>query len=391
MAVLLDAMVAIWLTEMVLATFAVWYYWRAVRGPLTVPCFAAPTVVIIPVRGADNLLGLWRALCAQQFPDWRLIFALEAESDPAFPLLTRLIAATQERPDTELVIAGTATQCGQKIHNQLAAVARLRPRDTIIVFADADIVPQPDWLARLVHPLGRDDVEIVSGWRWLVADDDRLATAFVSAAHASFSLAPRPRAWALAWGGSMALRRRYLDAIDLRAWWRDALLDDLRLTRAAWTAGGAVLGPSALLLRSPVRYDWRRAAAFVRRQYLFVRIHMPGYWAIAAAAVTIPLFGWAAAIGAGLAGPHYLLLGFAPAMVLHQYRVAVRRRIACRLWHDPPKRRQVVVDRWAVPAWQLFHAALFWSTAFGHTIHWAGRTYRLDRAGKLRSPPESAA
>jgi ceramide glucosyltransferase len=391
MTLVLEAMVAIWLAETVLATFAVWHYWRRVRGPLTAPRFAAPTAVIIPVRGADNLPRLWRALCAQTFPDWRLIFALEAESDPAFPLLTRFIAATEERPETELVIAGTATRCGQKIHNQLAGLERLRPRDTIIVFADADIVPQPDWLARLVHPLGRDDVTVVSGWRWLSADDDRLATAFACAAHASFTLAPRPRAWALAWGGSMALRRRYLDAIDLRARWRDALLDDLCLTRAAWTAGGAVLGPSALLLPSPVRYDWRRAAAFIRRQYLFVRIHVPGYWAIAAAAVTIPPFGWAATIGGGLAGPRFLLLGFVPAIALHQYRVVLRRRVAYRLWHEPAKRRQMMIDRWAVPAWQLFHAALFWSTALGHTIHWAGRIYRLDRAGNLRSPPGSAA
>jgi ceramide glucosyltransferase len=391
MAALLDAMVAIWLAETVLATVAVWHYWRAVRGPLTAPRYAAPTVVIIPVRGADNLPRLWHALCGQKFPDWRLIFALEAESDPAFPLLTRFIAATEARPDTEIVIAGTATSCGQKIHNQLAALERLRPRDAIVVFADADIVPQPDWLARLVHPLGQDNVEIVSGWRWLMADDNRLATAFVCAAHASFTLAPRPRAWALAWGGSMALRRRYLDAIDLRASWRDAVLDDLRLTRAAWTAGGTVLGPSPLLLRSPVRYDWRRVAGFIRRQYLFVRIHMPGYWAIAAAAVTIPPLGWAATIGASLAGSRFLLLGFPLAIALHQYRVAMRRRVADRLWHDPAKRRQLMIDRWAVPAWQLFHAALFWSTALGHTIHWAGRIYRLDRAGKLRSPPESAA
>jgi Glycosyl transferase family 21 len=391
MAVLLDTVIAIWLTETVLATFAVWYYWRAVRGPLTVPRFAAPAVVIIPVRGADNLPGLWRALCAQQFSDWRLIFALEAESDPAFALLTQFVAATKERPDTELVIAGTATTCGQKIHNQLAALAHLRPRDSIVVFADADIVPQSDWLARLVHPLGRDDVQIVSGWRWLTPDDDRLATAFICAAHASFSLAPRPRAWALAWGGSMALRRCYIDAIDLSAWWREAVLDDLRLTRAAWTAGGAVLGPSTLLLRSPVRHGWRRGAAFIRRQYLFVRIHMPVYWMLAAAAVTIPPLGWVAAIGASFAGRRYLLLCFALAIGLHQFRVAVRRRVACRLWHEPAKHRQVVIDRWAVPAWQLLHALLLWSTAFGHTIHWAGRTYRLDRAGKLRSPPASTA
>ncbi len=391
MAALLDTVIAIWLTETVLATVAVWHYWRMVRGPVTAPRFSAPAVVIIPVRGADNLPGLWRALCAQQFPDWRLIFALEAESDPAYPLLTRFVAATKERPDTELVIAGTATTSGQKIYNQLAAMAHLRPRDAIVVFADADILPQSDWLARLVHPLGRDDVQIVSGWRWLTANDDRLATAFICAAHASFSLAPRPRPWALAWGGSMALRRRYVDVIDLSAWWRNAVLDDLRLTRAAWTAGGTVLGPSSLLLRSPVRYGWRRGAAFIRRQYLFVRIHMPVYWALAAAAVTIPPLGWVAAISASFAGQRYLLLGFALAIGLHQFRVAVRRRVAYRLWHEPAKHRQLAIDRWAVPAWQLFHAALLWSTAFGYRIYWAGRTYRLDRAGKFRSPPGSAA
>ena len=239
MTALLDAMVAVWLAAAVLGTIAIRHYWRAVRGPTT-PGFTAPAVVIIPVRGAKGLPRLLPALVAQDFPDWRLIFSLEAESDPAFAVLSRFVAEPRERPETELVIAGIARDSSQKLHNQLAALARLRARDEIVVFADADIVPRPDWLARLVHPLGSDTVQVVSGWRWLAPADDRLATAFVCAAHASFSLAPRTRGWALAWGGSMALRRSYRgnrsasvvarrgsgrsapDPRDLGAWWRRA-------------------------------------------------------------------------------------------------------------------------------------------------------------------------
>ena len=131
-----SAIVAGWLTVAALATLAVWHYRRGLRHPL-VPTYTAPAV--IPVRGADNLPRLWSALCRQKFPVWRLVFSLEAESDPGHAILKRLIAATAERPETEVIVAGIATDTGQKIHNQLAALATLRPADEIVVFADADI------------------------------------------------------------------------------------------------------------------------------------------------------------------------------------------------------------------------------------------------------------
>ena len=68
---------------------------------------------------------------------------------------------------------------------------------------------------------------LVSGLRVLMPEDDRMATAFVCAAHAAICTIPRARRWALAWGGTMALRRADLDALDITRWWRGALLDDL--------------------------------------------------------------------------------------------------------------------------------------------------------------------
>jgi hypothetical protein len=386
MAALLYALVAAWLAVATLATASVWYYRRGVLHPVT-PSWTAPAAVIVPVRSADNLSRLLPALCDQHFPAWRLIFAVESEADPAYPILRRFIAETEPRPETDLVVAGATQGHGQKIHQQFAALARLQPRDEIVVFADADFVPRPDWLARLVHPLRHDDVDVVSGWRWATPEDDRLATLLVCAGHAAASTVPRLRAWAAASGASMAMRRRTVAELDLETVWRDALSDDLRLTRALWARGGAVLGPPMLLLRSPVGFDWRQLVAFVRRQHLMIRNHLPALWLVSAVSTTVPILGWIAAILLTWRGHPWALLGFAAAILLHQARVTMRRDVARSLW-GTAHRRQVQLERWAMPAILAINAVLLWSTAFGRTIDWAGRRYRLDGRGRLRVPPE---
>jgi hypothetical protein len=372
-----------WCGIAVLASWGAWHFRRSLSR-VPVPRFTAPTAVIIPVRGADNLARLWPALCRQQFPRWRLIFSFEAADDPGYVLLTTLVRTTQSSPETQLIVAGLASDTGQKIHNQLAAVAALKSDDEIIVFADADIIPRPDWLARAVHPLGDPAVAAVSAWVWLVPDDDRLSTSLVCAAHAPNSLFPRARRWTLASGATMAIRRRDFDSIGIAERWHGALSDDLQLTRALWQKGHGVLGPAALLLETRVSYDWREAFAFARRQYLLIRLHMTRYWVIAAGATTIPMLGWIALLGWGMAGHPWFLSGFAGAAILNGIRVIERRRAARLLWPERDYRLRYRLDLWGTPVQLLFHAAVIWSTAFGRMIRWGGRTYRLDAPQELR-------
>src|SRR6266851_6673703 len=157
---------AIWLARSTIATYGGWYYHRALHRR-TSPSAEARICVIIPVRGVSvHLPSLCEALSAQHYPRWRVVFAVESAADPAYAALAELLAATNGLA-AEIVVAGPATDTGQKVHNQLAALSRLRADDEVVVFADADIVPPADWLTRLAHPLRDPDTAVVAGYRWL--------------------------------------------------------------------------------------------------------------------------------------------------------------------------------------------------------------------------------
>jgi len=382
---------AIWLARSTIATYGGWYYHRALHRR-TSPSAEARICVIIPVRGVSvHLPSLCEALSAQHYPRWRVVFAVESAADPAYAALAELLAATNGLA-AEIVVAGPATDTGQKVHNQLAALSRLRADDEVVVFADADIVPPADWLTRLAHPLRDPDTAVVAGYRWLMPEDDRLATAFVCLANASIAALPRLRCWNLAWGGSMALRRSTFDALDMRRWWRGSLNDDLQLTRAVRSRGGSVFGPTALLLPSPASFTWREAIAFGRRQYFQIRVYAPRHWLLAAAATTWPILGWAVAVPAALGGDRLAIGALFLACGLHQWRAGLRVRVARSVCGERRgAARLLLFDRWAAPAWLLFHAAIIWSTLFLRTINWGGRTYRVDGPQRLRIIAEPAA
>jgi len=370
---------AAWLVVAALSCFGV-YITQRERPPITIGQIE-PTVLIIPVRGIPpHLHELWRGICAQSHRPARVIFAVESAEDPAHAALRALSGG----PPVEVVIAGVATKRGQKIHNMLAALARLEPSDAIVVFADADITPAADWLARLLRELDSQRIGMTSGYRWLMPTDERWSTAFVCIVNSSIASAPRDSKWANAWGGSMALRRHTIEALELPALWDRAVSDDLTISRAVRAIGGKVRSPRDALVPAPAAYSWQDAIAFGRRQYLFTRTHAPRLWMVAAAATTIPLVGWATALPLALSG-HKLAIGtIVVAYALDYTRARLRERIPRKLWGIENLPRIKWLDRWATPAWLALHAAVIWSTLFGRTIRWAGRTYRIDSERRLR-------
>lgn len=369
---------AAWLVVAAVSCFGVFVTQR--NRPLATIGEVEPAVLIIPVRGTPVHLGeLWRSICAQSYRPARVIFAVESADDPAYAALRALSGG----PPVEVVIAGVATERGQKIHNTLAALARLAPSDAIVVFADADVAPDADWLARLVRELDPQRMDMASGYRWMVPSDDRWATAFVCVINSSIASAPRDSKWADAWGGSMALRRHTLDALQLGRVWERAVSDDLTLSRAVRALGGKVRSPRNALVPAPVSYGWTDAISFGRRQYLFTRTHAPRLWMVAAAATTIPLAGWAAALPMALTGNRLAIGTIGIAYALDYARARLRERIPRKLWGSESLARVKSLDRWATPVWLTLHAVVIWSTLFGRTIAWGGRTYRIDSRQRL--------
>ena len=370
-----------WLLVAALSCFGVYVTQRA-RPPVD-DSQAEPIVLIIPIRAIPpHLRELWQGICAQTRGPLRVIFALESADDPAGAALRALTGG----PPMEIVIAGVTTERGQKVHNMLAALDRLKPSDAIVVFADADIAPAPDWLARLLRELETKRLGMTSGYRWMMAADERWSTAFACVINSSIASVPRDSKWANAWGGSMALRRHTIEALALPTLWEHAVSDDLTISRAVRAIGGKVRSPRDTLVPALASYSWKDAVVFGRRQYLFTRTHAPRLWLVAAAATTIPLVGWATALPLALTGNKLAIGTITIAYALDYMRARKRERIPRKLWGVESHPRVKWLDRWATPAWLAVHAAVIWSTLFGRTIHWAGRAYRIDAKQQLVPP-----
>jgi hypothetical protein len=356
------------------------------RPPPIETGFAPSAAVIIPIRGVPaHFEALWRGIRSQIYRPFRVIFAVESVDDPAYSAVRALAGG----PEVEIVVAGATIHRSQKTHNLLAALQALRPDDAAIVFADADIVPTADWLMRLIRPLCDPINDAVSGYRWMVPTDEGWWTAMVCIANASVATLLRFRPLNVAWGGSTALRRETLDALDLKTWWNRTLVDDFALTQAVHAHGGYVYGPRYLLVPTPVSYGRKEAIAFGRRQYLYVRMHAPLLWLLAASATTLPLLGWAAAIPLAATGDKLAITTLLIANILDHIRARMRRRISRKWWGSDIPRRMAQLDRWGTPLCLMFHSLIVWSTLFGRTITWAGRTYVLDaqrRVSKIIGP-----
>src|SRR5262245_18095653 len=349
------------------------YLWWV--GPVHQTDYCPDVLLIIPVRGVPNTLSeLCRSLCQQTYRPYRVVFAVESTSDPAYAALQSLAGG----PPIEIVVAGPALKRGQKVQNLLAALDTVRPTDSVIVFADADIVPMADWLTRLVSPLSDPDTTVVSGYRWMVPDDTRWSSAFVCLANASIVTLPRWGIWNLAWGGSIAIRRVSLDELKVREYWSRSVLDDLPLTRAVRLQGRRVYCPYGALVPSPVSFSWKEGIAFGRRQYLFARWYAPRHCTLAAFGTTLPLLGWAFAIPLAMTGDRIAIATILVANAFDQVRARLRRRIPRKLWGIDHRDRMTWLDRWATPLWLAFHAAVIWSTLFGRSLTWGGRTYWVD-------------
>jgi hypothetical protein len=347
------------------------------------PDFRPRCVVIIPCKGtprhaSSNLLAFLR----QDYPDYRVIFAVEARDDPAVPIIERLIA---ENDRASLVVAGLASTCAQKVHNELAAITRVEEPE-VLVFADNDIAPARTWLRELVAPLSDPTVSITTGFRWLVGRNGT----FGEMAHSytsmfTYVVFASTSYWSGVglWGGTMAMRKADFDALGVATRWRESVVDDLSLSQLAVRRKlRSVLVPLCVTPSDDVLHDFSHLTDWIARQLLYAKAYHVDFWLLALTLmlVVVVLYGllpvsilaamwtgdaswaWGAggalifAAGEAVAGLLYSLLGPIPAPV----KFAL-----------------------LVPAMRFAHLIGCVKTVATRTIHWSGVRYTFDRRGKV--------
>jgi ceramide glucosyltransferase len=341
---------------------------------------APPVAVIIAVKGHDAEFDEFLVrLFEQDYPNFRVIFAVEASDDGAVPMIEKCRTIAPDR--VTLVVAGRAVEEGQKTTNLLAAVAKLRHDDEILVFADADIWPEHDWLARLVDPLVRRDADIVTGFPWLIVKDGKLASLVLASIAAMVATMPRLAFLNGAWGGSTAIRHDQFRALNMNSEWKGVLSDDLQLTNVASRAGLTIAAPREMLLRTAIStLGFSGVIAEARRWYLLVRVHMPAAYALTVAAMTIAALGWILAVAGAVAGRLDAVVVLLAAFALAGWRTRARSRLIGTLWGPSglAENRLFLRADWAVaPLAVIISAICGWSALLMRRTTWAGVTYEV--------------
>lgn len=369
-----------WLLTDIAATGSVLHYRRGLAA--LAPAQETPkAAILVAIKGISETTSQFLdGLCRQQYPVYRLVFAVESRSDPVLPLIEDLRQRLAGRIAVDIVIAGLATQRTQKVHNLLAALRALQDEDRIVVFADADIVPNEKWLSQLIRPIANGEVAASTGYRWQLPTDGRWPTLIVAAADLSMATAARSRHWNLGWGGSFAINRAALDQIDLTTVWDRAASDDLTLTMALRARKLKVNAPLYVLVPSPVAYTWTSLFSFAHRQYLLVRIYAPRHWLLAGWTLCLPTLAATIAIREIVDGRWWAVGFILGSIAMLQIRLRIRRRIGDLLLRPamiPVARITVAFAQWAWPIIHVVHLGAFLTSVAGQRFSWAGIDYRL--------------
>ena len=351
------------------------------------------TLLMALTGPATGLLRLLKTIEEQTLKPRRLVIAIESPEDPAFLAAKRAIQ-TCTFP-AEIVIAGPAKRAAQKCTNLLAAMARLDANDDVIVFLDADIVPPPGWLSALVSPIQGEYCDIVTGYRWPMIERPALGAHLLLAIDRPIGLLPRVP-WARAtWGGTLAVSRRALEALDLGHELDKTLSDDSTIGDLAAAHGLRVLTRRALLVASPLSVDLSSAWLFGRRQYQIIRIYRPQLWALAATVMSLQLAGWSMVLSE-LANSSTAQAVLAVLIVLALAKQVLITMIGARLGFSDSVATRTAQTALALakPLVDAFHLSMILAAGRARSVRWAHVQYEVrgphDIVIKFRKPwPDS--
>jgi len=359
--------------------------------------------VILPIKGVDaETAANLEALLAQDYPKFRLLFAVESAEDPVVGLLAHLaedagVGRAGKRIEIRTVIAGLASTRGQKIHNQLAAVGQTTAADEVLVFMDADARPAAQWLRELIKPLVENgtsgDVGATTGFRFYVPSHARksVADAMVSVINAGVAALLGPGWRNMAWGGSMALRRADFFAFGIDEAWQHALSDDYVLSYCVKTkAKRRIQFVQGCLVESAADFTWGAFWEFAARQYRITRICAPLVWLTAVGAALLylgtmiyALTFWIVSVipqkGVPYRPDHPLLMLFAAIYLANVIRGYFLWQGGMAAFPAGGERLRAIVFwyTWGYPVTLAVNLVALFKAALGRTVEWRGVRYHM--------------
>jgi len=275
------------LLQTVIGAYLVWQAWQwlgYVRRHLhTDPGFYTPRVAVLcPCKGIEpglerNLLSLTEF----ERQNYDIFFILASGSDPARSIVERIAAGSKAK--AHVIIAGSPTNCSEKVNNLRVAVEQLPEEFEVLVFADSDGRPGRNWLHHLVAPLGDVRIGATTTMRWLIPSRTNFSGALLAAWNAPVVTMLTEKGRNFCWGGGTAIRRSILEQSGVLDVWKNSASDDYSLTRALERNNRTILFVPECLTLSYVETDFGGLLEFTNRQILITRVYAGKMWRFAAA------------------------------------------------------------------------------------------------------------
>ena len=199
-----------------------------------------PSVTLIkPVCGLEkDLYKNLSSACAQNYPDYEIVFALQNSEDPALKIVERIRA---DHPQSRVRILVDSSSAGPngRLCNILNATKTAK--GAVLVYSDSDMFLTPNYLQDIVAPLADPEIGVSctlyrahqAGNLWESLELLSLNAEFVP----SLIFATTTGTAIACPGASQAIRRETLEKIGGLESMADSLVEDLELGRSIIAAG----------------------------------------------------------------------------------------------------------------------------------------------------------
>ena len=338
-----------------------------------------PVSILKPLKGVDP--EIWESFCshcAQQYPQFQLIFGVSDPGDPAIEVVRKLQSKYPNLP-IELIVCDRVLGANIKVSNlaQMLSAAR----HELLLVNDSDIRVPSDYLRKVIRPLADPSVGLVTCLYRGVASPtlgSRLEALGISTDFVPGVLSARflERGLHFGLGSTLAFRRRDLEAIGGFEALLDYLADDYELGRRIAATGKRVELSAATVVTFLPAYTMRE---FFRHQLRWSRtIRDARRWGYAGLLFTFGL-PWALVTLLAAHGAAWAWLLFA---MTFSARLTVGLVAAEVVLED----RRALGDLLLLPLRDLM-APLVWAASFmGNRIHWRGDVFDLKdgRLSKVR-------
>lgn len=336
--------------------------------------FVPPISILKPVRGVDfasyeNFSSFYR----QDYGEYEILFCVNEMSDPAVPVIQRVMA---EFPKRSTRIFSNAPQLGanRKVNN--LSLMTKEARYEFLVQSDGDVSVGPNYLKEVIAPFVDAGVGVVSCFYRGVTQPNLPAQLEAIGAVSDFFAGAMVADWmegvTFALGASVATRKTWLEKIGGYQGFADYLADDYEIGNRVHKAGGKVLlSREAVSTMYPVlswrefwdhQTRWARTVRLVRPASFFGLLVTHGLpWVVAAALVA---GSWEIA-AAYLAA--YLVLRLTLAWVAGVWGVG-----------DEVVRKKL----WLVPLRDAIHFFVWLAGFTSNRVKWGGTEYEVHE-GKM--------